>query len=119
MTALLELKTALDHHFDASLEQPVTLCRDALILYLNNGVVMEVRAGGAGEYIFAWRYGDAELRIDTAPVTHAVATYPNHLHDAAGVVRADPLTHPEAGLLNNLRSLIQAVLSDPLLEHAA
>jgi hypothetical protein len=116
MTLLIELKEAVDASLLPNLEEPATLCRDALMLRLNNGVVMELRFASAGEYALTWRYGDAELRIDTAPVDHAVATSPHHLHDADGQVRADPVTQPGAAPLENVRALIIAILADPLLE---
>jgi hypothetical protein len=116
MTLLIELKDAIDASLLPHLEEPATLCRDALILRLNNGVVMELRFANADEYALTWRYGDAELRIDTAPVDHAVATSPNHLHDADGQVRADPVTQPGAAPLDNVRVLVVAVLADPLFE---
>ncbi len=116
MTLLIELKDAIDASLLPHLEEPATLCRDALILRLNNGVVMELRFASADEYALTWRYGDVELRIDTAPVDHAIATSPNHLHDADGQVRADPVTQPGAAPLDNVRVLVVAVLADPLFE---
>ena len=116
MTLLIELKEAVDASLLASLEEPATLCRNALILTLNNGVVMEVRFASSAEYAFTWHYGDVELRIDTAPVGHPVETSPNHLHDAEGAVRADPVTHPERTPLENIAALVKTLLADPLLE---
>ena len=116
MTLLIELKEAVDASLLPHLEEPATLCRDALILRLNNGVIMELRFASAEEYALTWRYGDAEFRIDTAPVDHAVATSPHHLHDMNGQVYADPVTRPGATPLDNTRALIMAVLADPLFE---
>ena len=118
MTLLIELKEAVDASLLSSLEEPATLCRNALVLSLNNGVVMELRFASPTEYAFTWHFGDAQMRIDTAPIAHAVATAPNHLHDVTGVVRADPVTNPAATPLENTKALVEALLVDPLLERA-
>jgi len=119
MTPLIELKEAADAALTAHYAAESLLCRDALQLALTNGVAIEVRLASADEYAFAWRYGDVELRIDTAPVAHAVSTSPHHLHDAEGIVRADPVTQPGRAPIDNLRALVAALLADPLLEAAA
>lgn len=118
MTPLIELKEAADAALAAHYGAASLLCRDALQLTLANGVVIEARLASADEYAFTWRYGDVELRIDTAPVAHAVTTAPNHLHDADGIVRGDPLTQPGRAPIDNLRALVVALLADPLLEAA-
>lgn len=111
----LALKEALDQHFADALAEPVELRQDALLLSLRNGVALELRFASPAEYAIAWRWGDAELRIDTAPVHRALSTFPNHLHDANGELRADHLTKPGADPLNNIRAVLAAVLADPLL----
>ncbi|HJV59449.1 MAG TPA: DUF6516 family protein [Albitalea sp.] len=111
----LEIKDALEREFPTALAEPPRLTQDALRVTLNNGVVLELRVPAEQAYSFAWRWGDAELRIDTAPLHPGLASFPNHLHDANGEVRADTLTSPAAGACDNVRAVIQAVLRDPLL----
>jgi hypothetical protein len=111
----LELSETIGQHYaDAGLESIQTL-QDALLLTLENGVDMEIRYPSAEEYAIAWRWGEAELRIDTAPSHPDLATVPNHLHRDDGSVVADPLTHPGAEPWVNLRAVIDAVLKAPLL----
>lgn len=112
----LELKEALEAHYGAVLAEPPTLCQDALLVSLNNGVLLELRYPAASEYAIAWRWEDAQLRIDTAPLHRTLATFPNHLHDASDVLREDRLTHPSAEPWANVRAVIDAVLVDPLLQ---
>lgn len=112
---LLTLRDAVDRHFADALAEPSRLLQDALIVALKNGATLELRFAGPGEYAIGWRWGDAELCIDTAPMHPALATFPNHWHDADGEMRADPLTHPCAEPWDNARAVIDAVLADPLL----
>jgi hypothetical protein len=109
------LKDALDREFAAAMLEPAELCRDALLVRLRNEVTIELRMPDAREYSIGWRWGDAELRIDTAPLHCELATFPNHLHDSDGQVRADPLTDPSHEPLVNVRAVIAALLEDPLL----
>lgn len=111
----LALKETIEQHFAADLAAPLTLLQDALQLQLRNGVVVELRFASTEEYSLAWLWGDAELRIDTAPLHHDLATFPNHLHDADGQLRADPLTQPGRAPWDNVRPLLAALLADPLL----
>lgn len=92
-----------------------TLCRDALLVSLRNEVAVELRFADPREYSIGWRWGDAEQRIDTAPLHRELATFPNHWHDADGRVRADPLTRPGQEPWANARAVISALLDDPLL----
>lgn len=110
------LKDAIDHHFADRLVAPVQLARDALIVRLANGVLLELRQASAEEYALNWRCGDTQLRIDTAPVHPDLASFPNHLHAADGSVRADPLTHPGHDPWENVRDLLEALCVDPLLQ---
>src|SRR3546814_5801389 len=68
-------------HFAAQLEAPAQLLHDALLLRFSNGLRMELRFAGADEYALAWQWGEAQLRIDTAPVHPELTTFPQHLHD--------------------------------------
>ena len=115
MTLHLALKDRLDRHFSGQLDAPVQLLQDALVLRLSNAVTMELRFAGNDEYALSWQWGDAQLRIDTAPLHPELSTFPNHLHDGEGVVRADPVTRPELDAWDNAQALIEAVFADPLL----
>ncbi len=114
----LELQECIDREFAGALAQRTELCQDALLVRLGNEIVAELRFLTADEYSIGWRWGDAELRIDTAPVHPELATFPNHLHDADGKIRADPLTRPGAAPWENARAVIAALLEDPLLAGA-
>jgi hypothetical protein len=109
------LKDALDREFAATMLEPAELCRDALLVRLCNDVMIELRMPDATEYSIGWRWGDAELRIDTAPLHCELATFPNHLHDSEGRLRADPLTDPSREPWVNVRVVVAALLEDPLL----
>jgi len=115
MTLHLELKEQIESAYAAQLPGGAQLKQDALLLEFDSGLVMELRFASADEYALAWLWGDAELRIDTAPLHPQLATQPNHLHDEEGRLRDDPLTTPGAAPWENVRKLIDAVLIDPLL----
>ena len=110
------LKDAIDREFAAAMAQPVELCRDALLVRLRNEVTIELRIASAEEYSIGWRWGEAQLRIDTAPLHPQLATFPNHLHDAEGQLQSDPLTRPDSAPWDNIRGVIAALLEDPLLQ---
>lgn len=114
--AHLDLKEKIDAHYADRLQAPAQLARDALTLRLTNGVAVELRIAGEQEYAVAWQWGDAQLKIDTAPLHPGLATFPNHLHDANGCVRADPLTHIDTDAWTRLRRLLDRLLIDPLLQ---
>lgn len=116
MTLHIELRDAVDRHFADRMAAPMQLTQDALVMRLTNGVTLELRYAGSDEYAFNWQWGDARLRIDTAPVHAELATFPNHLHDADGAVRADPITHPDRNAWDNTRRLLEALSADPLLQ---
>jgi hypothetical protein len=113
----LMLKGRLEHHFGQALAAPVDIRQDALLLRLVNGVVMELRFAAVDAYAMVWRFGEAEMRIDTAPLHPELGTRPNHLHDADGRVREDPLTHPSRAPWDNVRAVVEAVRVSPLLEN--
>lgn len=110
------LKGVIDQEFAAAIMQPVELCRDALLVRLRNDVAIELRIASADEYSMAWRWGEALLRIDTAPLHPQLATFPNHLHDTEGQLQSDPLTRPGSDPWDNVRRVIAALLEDPLLQ---
>lgn len=111
-----ELAEQLVSHYGARLTAPPQLAHDALTASFDTGVAVELRFASDSEYSLRWAYGDAELRIDTAPLHPQLATYPNHLHDADGQLRADPLTIPGRLALDNLCAVLDAILQEPLLE---
>jgi hypothetical protein len=115
MSLHIELANAIDAAFGNRLAAPVEQKQDALIVHLDNGVALTVRYAATDAYSLRWVCGNAELGIDTAPLHRELSTFPNHLHDAGGNLRADPLTRPELPPQENLGRLIKALLSDPLL----
>lgn len=119
MTIHLELKERIEERYRDALAGPIELKQDALLVQLGNGVIAELRFASADEYVIAWRWGDAELRIDTAPLHAWLTTYPNHLHGADGEVRSDTLTGPRREPWDNARAVIDALLADPLLQSAS
>ncbi len=115
MSEHLMLRERLEERYAAELAGPVELKQDALLLQLRNDVLLELRFAGRGEYAVSWRWGDAELRIDTAPLHPELPTFPNHLHGADGELRADPLTQPQRDAWDNVRAVVEALLADPLM----
>ncbi|MEW5889238.1 MAG: DUF6516 family protein [Pseudomonadota bacterium] len=116
MSIHFSLKERIEARYADALAGSPELKQDALLLTLTNDVALEVRFAARDEYSIAWQWGDALLRIDTAPFHPGLATYPNHLHDADGKVRADPLTATERDPGENLCAVLDALLKDPLLE---
>lgn len=112
----LMLKEKIEEHYADRLRQPVRFAQDALLLSFNSGLMMEVRYFSRDEYSIGWCWGEAELRVDTAPVHADCATFPQHLHDDAAALRADTMTEPGAACWLNFSRLIEVLLVDPLLE---
>ncbi len=111
----LELQEAIAaRHWDR-LAAAVEVLQDALLIRLDNGVVLEVRYASPAEYGFHWVWGEAEMRLDTAPVHGALDTVPHHLHDTEGQALAAPITAPDRPPRENLSAVIKALLADPLL----
>ncbi|MBP6801530.1 MULTISPECIES: hypothetical protein [Zoogloea] len=116
MSLHFDLATRIDETYGERLEGPAEVKLDALVVRLDNGVTLEARIAAPNAYAIAWAWGEAELRIDTAPVHKDLATFPNHLHAADGKLYHDPLTRCGAAPWDNLRAVIDCVLNDPLLE---
>lgn len=112
----LLLKGQLEVQYADRLAEPVRLAPDALMLSFDNGLMMEVRYYSAEEYLFNWHWGEASLRIDTAPVHPECTTFPQHLHGADGMILADPVTVPGADCWTNFSNLLDVLLANPLLE---
>lgn len=119
MSLHLELGSMVEQGFGTQLGSPIEQKQDALIVRLKNGVTLTVRYAAPDAYSLQWTYGDAEAGIDTAPLHHGLASFPNHFHDASGCVAADPITHPGAAPGDNLSRLIRALLDDPTLASSA
>lgn len=115
MSLHLELGSAVETAFPGDLLAPVEQKQDAMIIMLKNGVILTVRYAAPDAYSLHWIYGDAECGIDTAPVHRALASFPNHFHDASGQVLPDPLTRIDASPAENLQRVVQALLDDPML----
>ena len=92
------------------------LKQDALLILFDTGLAVEVRYLNPNEYSIQWAWGDAELRIDTAPLHKELSTFPNHLHDADANLHPDTVTVFGSAPWNNVRQLIDRLLQDPLLE---
>ncbi|HEX2492533.1 MAG TPA: hypothetical protein VHK24_02070 [Steroidobacter sp.] len=118
MTLHLVLKEEIERRYADRLREATQLSQDAIVLKLMNGAVIEFRWANEREYAVSWRWGDAMLRIDTAPLHPELATFPNHLHDADGALRADPITQCGADPLENAGRLIDALAADPMLRPA-
>lgn len=116
MSLHLELQAQIDAHYADQLEGGAQIKLDALIAVFDTGLAIELRYLNPHEYSVQWAWGDAELRIDTAPLHRELATFPNHLHDAESRLRADTLTVPGSPPWENVRRLIDRLLQDPLLE---
>lgn len=116
MTIHLALKEQIDGSYGDALVGPVELKQDALLIRLGNGVTAELRFASGSEYVIGWSWGEAELRIDTAPLHPELATFPNHFHDAQGNLRGDTVTRPGLEPWDNARRMIDALLRDPLLQ---
>jgi hypothetical protein len=112
----LLLKDAVEAHYAHRLAEPVRLAQDALLLSFDNGLMVEARYFSRDEYSIGWCYGDAEFRIDTAPVHIDGASFPHHLHDGGAAAHADRVSCPGLDCWSNFSRLIDRLLDQPLLE---
>ncbi len=112
--AMLQEKIA--EHYAHRLSAPVRLAQDALLVFFDSGLMVEARYFSPDEYAISWCWGEAELRIDTAPIHPDCASFPQHLHDDTGQLRADTVTRPGTPCWSNFNRLIDALLLDPLLD---
>jgi len=113
MTLHLELKEQIDRHYQARLTEASVLKQNALIVSFGNGMVVDVRYLNPDEYYIAWRWGDGQWQIDTAPLHRELKTFPNHLHGVDGQVAEDPLTELGAAPWDNVRRLLDTLLENP------
>lgn len=116
MTLHLELKEQIENCYGEQLPAGVNIRQDALQMQFDSGLTLELRFASAEEYSFNWLWGDAEMRIDTAPLHKELESWPNHYHDADGQVHTDPLTQPGAAPWDNVRKVIDTLLAEPLLQ---
>lgn len=117
MTLHLQLKEKIEAHFAGELgEEGVVVKQDALLVFLANGVVAELRYFDPGEYSLQWLWGDAEFRIDTAPVHRGLDTFPNHFHGTDGLAVADFVTVHGDEPWMNVRRFLDAVIENPMLD---
>lgn len=112
----LILKEMLEEHYAQRMVEPVRLAQDALTLSFDTDLMMEVRYFSDEEYSINWSWGDAELRIDTAPIHVNCAIFPLHVHDENGAVRPGPSAIPGLDSWHNFSRLLDILLLDPLLE---
>ena len=111
----LGLKEQLDAHYGSRLLEPVRMAQDALMMSFDTGLFVEVRYFSRQEYSIMWTFGDALLRIDTAPTHPDCATFPHHLHRGESAAVADPATSPDTDCWFHLSGLLKRLLQDPLL----
>ncbi|MBI5461585.1 MAG: hypothetical protein HY941_05290 [Gammaproteobacteria bacterium] len=92
---------------------------DALDVRFDTGLALQIRYPNLDEYSLRWSYRERTLGIDTAPLHAEIDSFPNHLHDHDGQIRADRHTRPGRPAWDNLRPLIAALLLDPWLNNAS
>lgn len=119
MSLHLSLKEKIESQYAAQLEGETVLKQDALLAYFDDGLMLEIRYLNPDEYSIGWSWGEAILRVDTAPLHLELKTFPNHLHDAEGIIRDDPFTLPGREPWENVRILVDALLKDPLVQAQA
>jgi hypothetical protein len=112
MTIHTQLADAIGQHYGERLTQPPQLTQDALTLAFDSGLLVQLRFANADEYSIQWSFDGRELRIDTAPLHPGLTSFPNHLHDADGTVRADTLTRPGRAPWENLQAVLDSLLGD-------
>lgn len=112
----LILKEHIESEYPDRLAEPVRLAQDALLLSFDTGLMMEVRYFSTEEYSINWRWGEAELRIDTAPMHAENRPLSHHLHNAESLIMADGITQPGRDSWLNFSGLLNALLQDPLLD---
>lgn len=112
MSLHFALGTSIDEAFGDRLSAPPELLQDALVIRLENGIVLTIRYAAPDAYSLRWILNGSEFGIDTAPLHRGLKTFPNHYHDAEGVAHADPITNPSASPEENLSRLITSLLDE-------
>lgn len=111
------LQERLEETYATRLTEPVRLAQDALLLSFDTGLMMEVRYFNKDEFSLHWSWGEAELRLDTAPVHDACKGFPRHLHRDDGTIVEDPLGIEAEDPWDGFAELLEVLLVDPLLEN--
>lgn len=111
----LLLKSRIEENYARRLSEPVRMAQDALLLSLDNGVMIEARYFSKDEYSINWCWGEAEMRIDTAPVHIDLTTFPHHMHGDDEPLTADPVSCPGNDCWLNFSRLVDMLLVKPLL----
>jgi hypothetical protein len=112
----LLLKNQIEERYAQRVAEPMRLPQDALLLSLGNGLMIEARYFSTDEYSVGWCWGEAEVRIDTAPLHVDLATFPHHLHGDDSPVAVDPASCPDDDFWVNFPRLIDMFLVNPLLD---
>jgi hypothetical protein len=110
-----DIKAWLEANFPADIDGEIVAARDAVLFKLANGVVVEMRVLSSHAYAFAWLWGEATCRVDTAPSPDRADSETSHFHDADGQCHPDPVTVAGDPPLENIHRLIKALLANPLL----
>lgn len=116
MSLHMDLQAHIEAHYADRLDGATQLKQDALLALFDTGLAVELRYLNPNDYSIQWAWGDAELRIDTAPLHRELSTFPNHLHDADARLRPDLLTVPGREPWDNVRSVIDRLLEAPIFE---
>lgn len=109
------LKPLVEDSCGSDIEGEISAMQDALLLKLRNGVAVELRVLSAEHYCFSWLWGEALMRIDTAPIPEDSGASKSHFHDADGHRLPDPITVPGDAPEENIRRLLGALIENPLL----
>lgn len=112
MSLHFELGTTIEETFGDRLSEPPELMQDALVVRLDNGIVLTIRYAATDAYSLRWILNGSEFGIDTAPLHRGLKTFPNHYHDAQGVAHVDPITRLNASPQENLSRLITSLLDE-------
>lgn len=112
----LLLQEQLEDRYGSRMSEPVRLAQDALLLSFDTGLMMEVRYFSGEEFSIHWSWGEAELRLDTAPVHAEVPGSPWHVHRDDGAIAACPAGVRDADPWRALARLLDILLVDPLLD---
>lgn len=111
----LMLQERLEAQYGSRMSEPMRVAQDALLLSFETGLMMEVRYFSGDEFSVHWSWGEAEFRLDTAPVHTGLQGYPWHVHRDDGAVAACPSGVHDADPWVALSRLLDILLVDPLL----
>lgn len=114
MTLHATLVDEIVNRFGEQLDGAPQIGHDAVTLRFQNGLMLQARFANPEEYSIQWHFGEAELRIDTAPLHPELSTFPHHMHDRHGKTHPDPLTTPGRSPWDNLQTVLDVILKNPL-----